>query len=244
MICSDIRNRSWLRGFVRNVIVDRLQIVIATPPCQPFSKLADQPGRSCLQGRLADSAFETALVGQVPWFIIEEVAGLLTSNHGADLDGMRKVAQAHGYATIVSVVDAYRVVPQSRRRALLFGVQGDLASPATCDILRASITRRWAPPMPCLAWWGVPIPDALLHLQQLADCRLSGDQLDLYFDSARMPRNYQRSATNELRLSTIVHMLSRAQKLPQHMQDKGIVGQVFRHHIKSLFWCFTSWVEV
>ena len=72
------------------------------------------------------------------------------------------------------------------------------------------------------------MPDALIHPQQRAECRLSGDQLDLYFGPARMPRNYQRDATNELRLSTVFHMLSRAHKLPQHMQDKGIVGQVFQ----------------
>ena len=63
VVCSDIRNSSWLCGFVNHVIFDRLRIVIATPPCQPFSKFADQPGRSCLQGRLADAAFEAALVG-------------------------------------------------------------------------------------------------------------------------------------------------------------------------------------
>ena len=42
----------------------------------------------------------------MPWFIIEEVAGLLQSNQGVDLQGMRKCAQAQAYATIVSVYDA------------------------------------------------------------------------------------------------------------------------------------------
>ena len=168
--CCDIRDRSWLRGYVDHVQNDNLRFLIATPPCPAFSHLADQPGCTCPNGRLADAVFETALIGQVPWFLIEEVAGLLTSRNGDDLRETRALARQHGYVTAVIRADASRVVPQRRPRVFFHGIRADLASPEICAIVLESASRLWTVPTPCLAWWRVPLPFAVLDERQMREC--------------------------------------------------------------------------
>ena len=88
--------------------------------------------------------------------VIENVAGLASSNDGRDLAEIGRLMTAAGYAVRAGVVDAATFTPQSRPRLFIVGFHGDAASafssverPRTQLALPPPLAPDWAPlPLP------------------------------------------------------------------------------------------------
>jgi DNA (cytosine-5)-methyltransferase 1 len=107
----------------------------ASFPCQDLSLAGNGAG---LGGLRSGSfwgfwKFMSALhaVGHHPKIVaIENVAGLLTSNNGADLLQILRACESIGYAAGIDIIDAELFVPQSRPRLFILAVQNALAAAA------------------------------------------------------------------------------------------------------------------
>lgn len=99
-------------------------------PCQDVS-LARMGSRSGLNGKQSGLFFEFArLLGEArpPVVVIENVAGLLSSNQGRDLAVVVRTLADLGYGVAWRVLDSrYFGVPQSRTRVFIVGTLGNPA---------------------------------------------------------------------------------------------------------------------
>ena len=82
---TSVANRSWWQRLQQHVSQFQLRLIVATPPCPDFSTLARRRGMTGSRGQLCSVTVLMAATTMVPAFIMEEVAGLLTSNRGEDL---------------------------------------------------------------------------------------------------------------------------------------------------------------
>ena len=196
---------------------------LGTPPCPPFSAVSGtaRQGVSTAKGRIIFSFFQHARNAQAPCCIVENVAGMLSSNSSDDLQAIRNYACWCGYATFVLLIDSAKFVPQSRRRILLVGVRGDLMTQHLAHLMHAVACHTWSPIPPSLNWFGIPLREDLLTQSEWNDRLLSDEEKALYTDKTFLPRGYVRSVAGCEKLSTLVHMYSRGLDLPKHCQDAG-----------------------
>jgi DNA (cytosine-5)-methyltransferase 1 len=119
--------------------VDRVDVLLAGPPCQPFSIVGKRRGREDDRASLISEFVR--LVGELrpPAFVFENVPNLTTIADGeifADLcRGLRRL----GYRLDAEIVAAADYgIPQIRRRLLMIGAVGDeigFPSPTHCGAL-------------------------------------------------------------------------------------------------------------
>lgn len=110
----------------------RADLAWASFPCQDLSLAGARAG---LSGRRSSTFHEfrrlmEELAGEqrAPKIIaIENVAGLLTSNGGADFSAVAGAVAAAGYTVSAIVIDARAFVPQSRPRLFVFGFAPEVA---------------------------------------------------------------------------------------------------------------------
>jgi DNA (cytosine-5)-methyltransferase 1 len=148
----------------------RADLAWASSPCQDLSLAGARAGL----GGARSSAFwgfwrqiaalDTA--GRAPDVIVlENVAGLLSSNHGGDLAAIGQAFATRGYRFGALEIDAAAFLPQSRPRAFVIAARGPiggLAADGPSDFASAAVVRahrrlpetlrrRWI-------WWRLPAP--------------------------------------------------------------------------------------
>ena len=150
----------------------RADLAWASFPCQDLSLAGARAG---LQGARSGAFFqfwrlmqELRAEGRAPRLVaLENVAGLLTSNGGADFRAVIETIAASHYAVSALVVDARAFTPQSRPRLFIFGFsdcaprlggkpQADAFTPSSLISAVESLT-----PQAARAWrWLSPRPTA------------------------------------------------------------------------------------
>jgi DNA (cytosine-5)-methyltransferase 1 len=165
-------------------------LVWASPPCQDISLAGKQAGLAGARSRafwpwwwLVESL---AAEGRAPNIVaIENVTGLLTSRHGADIRAIFGAMSATGYCLGALVIDAALFVPQSRERVFIVAVRNDLPIPA--ELLRADPDPQWSPSALRKAvagiphvWWRLPMPPPReIMLSDLLERDARADPADL-----------------------------------------------------------------
>ncbi len=115
----------------------RADLAWASFPCQDLSLAGNGRG---LDGARSGAFFGLAALiaalreeGRAPKMLaLENVAGLLTSNCGADFVALCRALQNLGYRFGALTIDAAHFVPQSRPRLFVIALDRDIAIPAAC----------------------------------------------------------------------------------------------------------------
>lgn len=125
-----------LAGDINNIVpedVPEAQIYFGGFPCQDLS-LANQGKRKGLAGDRSGLFFKFAELVEGArirprWLLLENVPGLLNSNHGDDFRTLLQKLDELGYGVSWRVLDAkYFGTPQRRRRVYIVGSLGTLCS--------------------------------------------------------------------------------------------------------------------
>jgi DNA (cytosine-5)-methyltransferase 1 len=105
--------------------IDRLDVLLAGPPCQPFSIIGKRRGREDERARLT-SEFVRFVGELLPTaFVFENVANLATISAGEIFHELCGALRPLGYGLGAGVVAAADYgVPQKRRRLLVIGIRG------------------------------------------------------------------------------------------------------------------------
>jgi DNA (cytosine-5)-methyltransferase 1 len=120
--CRDIRDINF-ESLMRKLKLSpgELDFLIGGPPCQGFSSAGSrflEDPRNLLLRCYAD-ALEMI---KPKWFLMENVEGLLTANHGENLSEIVKVFIALGYQMRIEKVYAHEYgIPQRRKRVFIVG---------------------------------------------------------------------------------------------------------------------------
>jgi len=120
--CRDIREICFKSLMKRlKLSPGELDFLIGGPPCQGFSSAGSrfwEDPRNLLLKRYAE-ALESI---KPKWFLMENVEGLLTANHGEYLSEIVKVFIALGYQIRIEKVYAHEYgIPQRRKRVFIVG---------------------------------------------------------------------------------------------------------------------------
>lgn len=115
---------------------ERVDLVWGSFPCQDLSLAGARAGMRAARSGAFFSLWrhvETlARRGAHPRVIVlENVAGLLTSNKGADFEAIITLMTKAGYQTSACVLDASRFTPQSRPRLFILAFAPDITPPTT-----------------------------------------------------------------------------------------------------------------
>lgn len=124
VICQDIREIDW------SSLVGKVDLVAGGPPCQPFSVAGNQ--RASADSRDMLPEFVRAVRQIRPaLFLMENVAGLVSSRNSTYFAGKVKELSRLGYEVSWAVLDASDYgVPQSRKRVIVLGSrQGRVSHP-------------------------------------------------------------------------------------------------------------------
>ena len=110
----------------------RADLAWASFPCQDVSLAGARAGLSGARSGLFFAFWrlieELSNAGRAPKIVVlENVAGLLTSNRGADFTAIAQTLAASGYRVSALVLDASDFTPQSRPRLFIFGLGPDAA---------------------------------------------------------------------------------------------------------------------
>ncbi|MBQ8240647.1 MAG: DNA cytosine methyltransferase [Bacteroides sp.] len=116
----------------------KVDLVVGGPPCQGFSMFGNRRFVNTKNHDLTKDqrnnlvyAFANIVVrSETPWFIMENVPGILSAHNGAYVETIEKYFTEHGYRTEHRVINAADYgAPQVRRRFILIGTKTDLAFP-------------------------------------------------------------------------------------------------------------------
>jgi len=152
----------------------RADLAWASSPCQDLSLAG---ARSGLEGERSGAFFGfwrlvTALdaAGRAPrMIVVENVAGLLTSNSGADFARVASLMAARGYLVSALVLNADAFVPQSRPRLLIIGTLEDAGGVLSRNFPQAS-----GPTPPALLAAAGALSPAVRRRWRWIDARPSG----------------------------------------------------------------------
>lgn len=198
----------------------RADLAWASFPCQDLSLAGARAG---LNGARSGAFFqfwrlmeELAEAGRAPRLIaLENVAGLLTSNGGADFRAVVETVAGAGYAVSALVLDARAFTPQSRPRLFIFGFLSaaaptrarplpDAFTPASLlaavDALSPQAARAWR--------WLAPRPGALRNtaLADIVDANAPDWSRAAGGRALRQMSARQRAAVEKLRAEDGVHI--------------------------------------
>lgn len=134
--CRDVLDAHWpnvpTAGDIREVNADDIpptDIWVGGFPCQDISVARMGSKRRGLHGSQSGLFYEYARLigeGRPKAVLIENVAGILSSNDGRDFATVVRTLVDFGYGVAWRVLDSrYFGVPQSRKRVFICGVHGD-----------------------------------------------------------------------------------------------------------------------
>lgn len=116
----------------------KVDLVVGGPPCQGFSMFGNRRFVNTKNHDLTKDqrnnlvyAFANIVVrSETPWFIMENVPGILSAHNGEYVNTIEQYFREHGYRTEHRVINAADYgAPQLRRRFILIGTKTDLAFP-------------------------------------------------------------------------------------------------------------------
>nr|WP_315041907.1 DNA (cytosine-5-)-methyltransferase [uncultured Moraxella sp.] len=114
-------------------------VMLAGFPCQTFSIVGKREGLDDKRGQIIYHLIEILQKKQVPFFILENVKGLVNHNKGKTLQTILTQLQSIGYDVYYQVLDSqFFGVPQMRERVYFVGIKKDVIHtdfifPTTCD---------------------------------------------------------------------------------------------------------------
>lgn len=115
-----------------------VDLVVGGPPCQGFSifgnrRFVNTKNHDLTQDKRNDLVFAFAnivVLSETPWFIMENVPGILSAHNGEYVAAIEKYFKENGYRTEHRIINAADYgAPQLRRRFILIGTKTDLAFP-------------------------------------------------------------------------------------------------------------------
>jgi DNA (cytosine-5)-methyltransferase 1 len=102
-----------------------IDLIIGGSPCQSFSVAGKRLGLDDPRGNLAIEFIRIIDTVRPTWFILENVAGLLSSDGGRDFGALLALMGECGYGVAYRVLDSQHFgVPQRRRRVFVVGHLG------------------------------------------------------------------------------------------------------------------------
>ncbi len=116
----------------------KVDLVVGGPPCQGFSMFGNRRFVNTKKHDLTKDqrnnlvyAFANIVVrSETPWFIMENVPGILSAHNGEYVNTIEQYFREHGYRTEHRVINAADYgAPQLRRRFILIGTKTDFAFP-------------------------------------------------------------------------------------------------------------------
>lgn len=104
-------------------------IMIGGFPCQSYSIVGQRKGLEDLRGQIIYGLIEILKAKSVPYFILENVKGLVNHDKGQTIKIILEEMYAAGYKVEWKVLDSVNYgVPQMRERVYFVGVKKDLAT--------------------------------------------------------------------------------------------------------------------
>jgi DNA (cytosine-5)-methyltransferase 1 len=102
-----------------------IDLIIGGSPCQSFSVAGKRLGLDDARGNLAIEFIRIIDTVRPRWFILENVAGLLSSDGGRDFGALLALMGECGYGVAYRILDSQHFgVPQRRRRVFIIGHLG------------------------------------------------------------------------------------------------------------------------
>jgi len=107
-------------------------IMIAGFPCQAFSIMGEQQGFADKRGQIIYYLVDILRAKKTPYFILENVKGLLTHDKGRTLKLILAILEEAGYKVFYEVLNSLNYgVPQMRERVYFVGIRKDIAKKNT-----------------------------------------------------------------------------------------------------------------
>lgn len=103
-------------------------IMLAGFPCQTFSIVGKRAGMNDDRGQIIYYLTDILKQKNTPFFILENVKGLINHNKGETLNSILELLSDTGYQVYYQVLDSqYYGVPQMRERVYFVGIRKDIA---------------------------------------------------------------------------------------------------------------------
>lgn len=126
VIRKDIRKVDSFRGLLLNPN-QKIDLLSGGYPCNSFSYIGKRLGLRDTRGTLFYEYARALKELQPKMFLVENVKGLVTMDHGQTLNTMIKVFEDIGYKVRFRVLNAWNYgVPEKRVRMIMVGVRNDL----------------------------------------------------------------------------------------------------------------------
>lgn len=106
-------------------------VMLAGFPCQAFSIVGKREGFEDSRGQIIYYLVEILKTKQTPYFILENVKGLINHDKGKTLQSIVNILTEIGYDLAYQVLDSqFHGVPQMRERVYFVGIRADIAHTA------------------------------------------------------------------------------------------------------------------
>ncbi|CAE7407308.1 unnamed protein product [Symbiodinium sp. CCMP2592] len=166
-----------------------VDVVVCSPPCQPWSSAGQQAGLNCPDGRLLLQMADLMGVARVPVVCLEEVAGFCEHSHFAEV---MQAWRAAGYEFVFKEsLQLADVLPTWRKRSMLILVHVDLGPEAQKPLQVITWTKVSRPSLHGMIAYFPVLPDKLLQ-----PCRISEEVLSKYLDPWYLPPSLPPSPEN------------------------------------------------
>lgn len=120
--------------------LEAIDLLVFGSPCQSFSAAGKRGGLDDPRGGLALAALDLVARLRPPWFVFENVPGLLSNRGGASFRAFLEAVHERGYSGCWRVLDArYFGLPLSRARLFFVGHSGGWRGPAAVLFERGSL---------------------------------------------------------------------------------------------------------
>lgn len=107
--------------------IPKSDVLLAGFPCQTFSILGKRKGFGDERGQIIYYLSNILKTTQTPYFIFENVKGLINHNSGKTLLSIIKLLEDAGYKVFYKVLNSINYgVPQERERVYIVGIRHDL----------------------------------------------------------------------------------------------------------------------
>lgn len=111
---------------IKTDILPHFEVMIAGFPCQTFSIIGERKGFDDYRGQIIYSLIDILKNKNVPYFILENVKGLVTHNRGKTLKEILSSLEEAGYKVYWQVLNSINYgVPQMRERVYFVGIRKD-----------------------------------------------------------------------------------------------------------------------
>ncbi len=115
---------------LRNISASDIQdvdLLTAGFPCQSYSIVGKRAGLADPRGQIIFAIADILNKSQIPYFIFENVKGILNSNKGRDFELIMSLLSNAGYNVKYQLLNSINYgVPQSRERVYFVGIRKDL----------------------------------------------------------------------------------------------------------------------